>query len=411
GSFTWNPQPQPQDNHAVIDKGITLQGAGIGQTIINDNLTKDGTTYSIPIVFNTVDSSSPRITGFTIQGQAQDTQNWNLGTIAINGTSHSVRVDQVKFDQPGTGCLTFNGYVFGVVDHCDFSRSGRIGVQVFHDAWPGASGTLGDGSWYDATYLGTDQAIYIEDCTFENDGQGGSSAIDSYRGGRFVFRYNTLTNDNAVFHGTEGNKDQGTRCFEIYQNTFTANIPNAPMTRAISARGGTGVVWGNTAQGAGDGTITGYIDFFDMQNYGDGIENYGPPWYSPPNGLFDENQDLHGYKRISQVVARKEADPILRDVDANPYNGRTGNPAPPNEASEPVYEWADNWTPVPNNPGQFVIGLQGCIQPNRDYFVGQQKPGYVPYCHPHPLVSGVPCAAPTHAYADPNPLRDTRCIQ
>lgn len=388
GTFIWTTQ-------VVITKNITLQGAGIGVTNITDNLLKNGTGASILIEATFADAgSNPRITGFTISGQAQDNNNYNLGTIQVGGYSHNVRVDHVRFNLPGTGCIVTTGYTWGVIDHCDFNvTNNKQPLQVFHDAWPGASGSFGDGSWYDQDYFGTEKFVFFEDNTVEGSGAGGVG-LDAYRGGRFVVRHNIFTNNNVVFHGTEGNRDIGCRAFEIYQNTFTANVL---MARAIGARGGTGVVWGNTAQGLGG--PTGFQDFFDMQNYRS-FTTYGAPWYSVPNGPFDENQNSTGYRCIGQVGTGKTGDALLRDANQMPYNGRTGTASPPSPSTDPVYEWNDNWMPVPNNPGSFMKGEEPCIVQNRDFFIGVQKPGYAPYTYPHPLTqqgdqSPTPTPAPS----------------
>jgi len=379
GTFTWT-------TGVNFTKAINVVGAGIGRTTINDNVPKNGTQASVLWRFDVAKGKSIDISGFTVHGQAQDTQGWQLGTLAIRGSSHAVRVHNIQMVSPGTLGILFTGALWGVVDHSDFRcANGKIAIYVQHNNWPGASGSFGDGSWYDSTQLGSGKGIYVEDCTFTGDGRGGSPCIDGYSGGRLVFRHNTVTNNNVGWHGTEGDRNQGTRTFEVYQNTFSSNVL---MARCVQLRGGTGVVWGNTVHGTGG--PTGYVDFVTVLNFRS-FTSYGAPWFSPPGSVWDGNSNPNGYLLIGQIGAGKEADPVLRNGNGDPYNGTTGAPGWPHCAREPAYVWSNNWTPVPNNRG-FYIGVQATpqISIGRDVINNGStpKPGYTPYVYPHPLVTG-----------------------
>ena len=83
----------------------------------------------------------------------------------------------------------------------------------------------------------------------ENEGSAGG--LSGQGGGRVVVRFNTYANMDELnfsmgWHGTESSgRPRSTRSFEYYNNAWTC----AASTNCISvagARGGTGLVWGNT---------------------------------------------------------------------------------------------------------------------------------------------------------------------
>jgi hypothetical protein len=225
GTFTWN-------TNVVITKNITIQGAGQDVTIINDNIPKVGGTATI-IFYNTGITGNLRYTGFTIHGMAGDPQRWNKGTIGIGGTSHTVRVDHMKFDRPDSVAIAFDGDIWGVVDHCyDDGSNFTAAVSIQHGGWNGDTAGWGDGSYENTLHLGTARGIYIEDCTFVGNTTAG--VTDGTRGGRFVFRHNTVTNANCGMHGTEGFRGRGMRSFEIYDNRRDLQ---QPIPRCFGATG------------------------------------------------------------------------------------------------------------------------------------------------------------------------------
>ena len=90
GTFTWT-------TGVNFTKAINVVGAGIGRTIINDNVPKNGTQASVLWRFNVANGKSIDISGFTVHGQAQDTQGWQLGTQLFSIPDPSVsRIDNVN---------------------------------------------------------------------------------------------------------------------------------------------------------------------------------------------------------------------------------------------------------------------------------------------------------------------------
>jgi hypothetical protein len=379
GTFTWSTP-------VAISKAIKIQGGGIDVTTIVDNVPKIGGAGSVALTFNTSSTGAPRATGFTMRGMAPDTNQYNKGTLVINGLSHSVRVDHIKFDEPGTGAMIVSGDIWGVIDHCVFNDTNIIGglkegVQVFSQNWGG--GTYGDVSFEQPVNLGSGEGIYIEDNTFFGSGIAGGGVTDSTQGGRFVFRYNNVTSDNAATHGTQGQRYRGVRSYEFYNNTFTN--PNSVMGCAIYLRGGTGVIWGNTFKGGN--SSTGYSSGIVVANYRSVQSETAPPWgWCNGSNPWDGNTDSLGYPALDQVGRGTCADQIRGDP---PINQRTGTAAWPRNASEPLYVWSNSWTPVVGSSGSYIGSQQPVIQAGRDYIDNRNTPmpGYTPYIYPHPLVS------------------------
>jgi hypothetical protein len=377
GTFTWSTP-------VSFTKAVKVQGAGTGQTVIYDNVPKTGGGNSMVLwTFTVAAGKSIRVTGFTVRGMAQDTQNYNKGTLAFFGRSHAVRVDHVNFILCGSSAIHFGGDLWGVVDHCTHDGSNfKQFVSVDHGNWNNDPAGWGDGSYEDTLHLGTERAVYIEDCICLNETTAG--VVDGTRGGRFVFRHNTVKNAFIGMHGTEGFRGRGMRSYEIYQNRFLN--PNAIIFTGILARSGTGVIWGNRfSGGAGQTGYKNGMMFTVYRSFTCGGVNEAPPWGNA-NGTnpWDGNTLPNGYPALDQVGHGTCQDQIRGN---NPVNMRTGTPAWPTQALEPVYEWNNSWTPVPQNPGNKVTTQCDIVQIGRDVFTDTPKPGYTPYVYPHPLVS------------------------
>jgi hypothetical protein len=108
---------------------------------------------------------------------------------------------------------------------------------------------------------------------------------------------------------------------------------------------------------------------------------------------------FHGFPVGSEFKIYKLFGPAVDQPGRGQGDLITGNPpmpqAWPHQALEPCYSWnnfADDGTHI-----DFVVPSDSTqiIQQNRDYYNYTIKPGYAPYCYPHPLVSGIPCATPT----------------
>lgn len=348
----------------IITKALTIQGAGIGNTVLIDDVPKGNSSCAGASPVLRMDVAAPkrwRITGVTIRGRAPDTYVCNSGHVVVQNTSKAWRIDNVRIENQQTSGIRVYGDTWGVVDHSQFQGSRKQGLVVEHGNWGGK--TYGDGSWAEPPYWGTEKAVYIEDCTFTDDNPVGAGAVDSLSGGRIVFRYN-----KAAFlgtHGTEsGGRRRSIRTFEIYNNTFDAGA--LAIYTAINLRGGTGVIYNNTFTGA-------YTSMVNVQNFRD-TAAYNP--WGQCNGSSPYDQNLSGQSGYACL------DQIGRST-GNLISGDTPTPAAwPNQTLEPLYQWGN----TKNGAANPVISSGAAhILAGRDYYDNQVKPGYTAYSYPHPL--------------------------
>lgn len=322
------------------EENIILKGAGIDSTVIT------GGTVNM--------SGSSRITGFTFIN----------GLIQVDGDGW--RVDNCKFynaskwnDGVFVRGQRENQHPTGLVDHCFFYNS-----RVLVAGWMGLTAHA---LWFQPLNLGMGNAVvYVEDCTFI--GTVHSNAIDANYGGRYVFRYNTVTDTYVEAHSVQG-YNRAARSWEIYNNTF--NQVSRGMWVPMFLRGGTGVVFNNTLTGA-------------WTDSGIALDNVRDCESRDTSGKCDGSSPWDGNQAGGTGYPCR--DQIGRGTDANLWTAF--NRYPP-QTLDPAYAWNNkhNGADVPffqhNNCANH-------IQPGRDYYNNTVKPGYVPYTYPHPLAGVTP---------------------
>jgi uncharacterized Zn-binding protein involved in type VI secretion len=437
GTCTWTTLSAGEPAVLIEGKAITLQGAGIDLTIIDDD-TGIGGPESM-LVVEGAEGKPFRITGFTMQ-RVRSLDDTDTFLIAVYGTSRSWRIDHNKFIGAAFGSpdasVHVSGYTYGVVDHCTLEGFGR--VTVYGDLWSDAL------DWTRPLSLGTGNAVFIEDCSFDSLYEGEpifSNAIDSVGGSRFVFRHNALVDRYVEAHGINWEGARSTFSYEVYDNDFVDG-PTAWI--AVSVRGGTGVIYDNRATGFVDGNRINIYNDRSCRDDGpeDGICDTGEftcDGSNPLDGNQVEDSGAHtGTDDASTLVMegktwetdvwshctiRNETDGSLGTITActadsvsaelsggadNDWDagdaftiscgypcldqiGRSTdasaeNPHP--QLAEPLYEWnnisdGEDFDIIPHD-----IGLlhQHHLQEGRDFFNDTPRPGYVPYVYPHPLV-------------------------
>jgi len=287
GVVTWSAQ-------LTITKHITLQGAGIGQTVIYDNAPKGGDQHLILVTLSG-DNPPFRLTGFEFGIPANYTviaQPYGIGILefqggggtVVPGMSANVRIDHCKIKVAGVA-MTFRN-VLGVVDHVEYIDTGFTnpttasywgGWQpacIYMPAWGGKD--WGHGSWADAPNWGTDKFLFFEDCNFT--GARPLFPIDAYQGARYVARYSTFKDARVGATGTEGG-GRGTKEVECYNNTF---ISTDPFPSAQVCHSGTILVHDNLETNYRNG-----LDLSVSRQY------QGPAFgYSTGRSPWDENDDF-----------------------------------------------------------------------------------------------------------------------
>ncbi|MHC4313579.1 MAG: polysaccharide lyase domain-containing protein [Planctomycetota bacterium] len=246
GSATWTTSQENRPAVVISRKGsekrITLKGAGIGKTIITDATGPQCFQVVIKTsetgIYSGVNNKAFRITGFTFKGRGDN------ALLSTTGYTNW-RIDHCRFENSGRS-LWVSG--IGLIDHCVFDKKDN-GQSVFVSHMDFVGKDHGDGSWSSPLSLGTEKAVYIEDCTFKYDAQKPNAALDGCFGARVVFRHNTLINAHIAVHGTESSgRGRSIRSYEIYDNSFTLQPPREHFT-AIFLRGGTGAIFDNKLTG------------------------------------------------------------------------------------------------------------------------------------------------------------------
>ena len=83
----------------AVNVGITLQGQGIGNTVLIDNVPKGNSSCgsAYPMISFTVNSPNVfRITGFTLQGSAPDSFICQPGHMSLSGNSTAIEISTPK---------------------------------------------------------------------------------------------------------------------------------------------------------------------------------------------------------------------------------------------------------------------------------------------------------------------------
>jgi hypothetical protein len=242
-----------------ITKGITLRGANINATddltIILDNIVI--TNGAAPIVSAELSpTQSFRVSGITFRVGSRTTEPTNGAALRLTDSPTqtapctSMRIDHCHFDGLNQMGLRITGWFYGVIDHCqwDTATSGNIfSMTISAPTWGGGTQVLGNRSWADPSYWGSEKFVFVEDCTFNNNATAVTSGCwDADNGGRYVCRYNTFKNTWPGQHGTESGAYRGGRAFEIYNNTM--DYPSVILSGNLR-RSGTDLVYNNTITG------------------------------------------------------------------------------------------------------------------------------------------------------------------
>lgn len=214
GSYTWGGSAFYIDNA----KGVTLQGAGIGQSVVT--VASPGRVCCSDGHFSGTNTKLYRVTGFTFQNAPLNSVVFTWygvsGALATN-----VRMDHNKFlDFDGTAnAIIYGGYspnseVQGLIDHNEF-------VGTLHNF--NAVKVLGRGSNYitmpqTATVRGTINNTFVEDNILDMAVQDGFGVpcVDGWNAGGVVFRFNYVRNCQIGAHGTR--HGGGVVNFEAYGN-------------------------------------------------------------------------------------------------------------------------------------------------------------------------------------------------
>lgn len=349
------------------NKNVIIRGQGIGATNITG--LRFGATVTTKAGF--------RITAMSIASAGE----WAIDAVGSPTPVNGWRIDNIAFDWPAADtqhiAVHITGLTYGLVDSCTFHNSlNAIHIDSFvnsnvefptPDPGPGPGNPgIGGTSWGLPFALGTDKAVYIEDCSFSNDSGGTVLATgDADTGARTVFRHNTVMNTWFQSHACRGGDRGGNCTCEIYNNTFDAGDPVwSGAGRAIHIRAGTGVIFNNVFKG--------FMNQIQCDNQRSNGQNTSTP-YGAADGTHAWDGNLG--------TGAQAGWPCLDQIGRAP--GQPFGTQP--QTSQPLYVWS-NTLFVGGATVSMVSDGDPNVQDGRD-FINGVRPGYTAFTYPHPLRS------------------------
>lgn len=395
GNCTWTTTVTYNQIYSTTIQGQTAcsgtpASSCTDNTIITSNMGSDVPALAI----TTASGKSLRLTGFTFALTGATTYS---GMIHVDGNSQAFRTDHVHFKFINADAINVGGFVLGVIDHSIFDLtpdSTNDGFRATQDHWNNVSYDpnqwAGDGSWNDATTLGSNRFLFVEDSTFNGGNISGGSTFpftnDCYGGGRFVLRHNVINHGAHLNeHGTgHGDRDRGCRAWEVYQNTWGGGNDQglgSAVPEVHYMTSGTGVMWGNNVTGSYRSFIGAHINREDNATYSQAATPNGWGYCGTAvNGTgsnWDQNRNSStGYGCLDQI-GRGVGD-LLIHYWPNVTNSTTGclpsqTCAWPRQALEPVYTWENSWVCPAGwcGTGSFWANADPGLNANRDYFTAE----------------------------------------
>ena len=238
-----------------VNKAVTLQGAGPGATTIA--ISGSGPNWGSGTIQI---SAAATVKDFTINqsGLANTTA---FGT----GTANGWRITNIVYNSAATAAYFVYAGSYGLIDSCTINGGGGSDETIF------SRGPAN--SWQTTSSMGTADAVYIEDCTFNNSGY----VCDFNSNARGVVRFCTINGPMKVDgHGLASNTPaRGVRQLEVYGNQWTQT---GGYYAEIEIRGGTGMLFDNTSANTQSG-------WFFLTDYGYEAQwpNFGNVYQTPAN--------------------------------------------------------------------------------------------------------------------------------
>jgi hypothetical protein len=397
GSFNWG-----SSYITWTDKNISVIGAGIDVTTITVSgswafLVYDNTKASFRI-------SSMTLTGSPGSGYFSIDSSYQTNFAVMYGW----RVDHIKMShgstKPGYGSVMIAGVNYGVFDNCqlitnydwgEFFFFELYGYANYHDgkelSFSGLGQIKGGYSWAQPMGFGTQEAIYIEDCTFSAPNMSGAGhPFDGGYGTKVVLRHSTSVGGGPLIHPVSTDH-LGTIKYEIYNNSFSGAAYTGWFALQIQS-GGSGVVFNNQ-----------WINFGAYYNQnlslrecrasggcGGNCSSGSPIGTCDGSHSWDGNIEASGWPCFGQVG--RSPGTLGAGVGGTPIYG----------VSDPVYAWRNgaeaacaNDSGTCTNVTNLVSDscpttyVKSTVHSNGDVdFINNgstPKPGYAAYTYPHPL--------------------------
>lgn len=227
------------DAKLLIDTvdGLVIIGAGEENTRLYRSVCQGGAMLQVET------SQNVRVSGITFDGCDDPASQANAIGVQMWDVL-GFRVDHCFFREHGHAGVRTNADEvgsWGVVDHCRFAMMYKTDLNLGYGVAVSGIGVIQN------VPFGAADATFVEDSTFD----GSRHAVAAGGGARYVFRYNTVTNNvvshGVDAHGTEGSATVGTEWVEVYKNVI--HQPGTYNLAAVRIRGGKGLVWDNEVNG------------------------------------------------------------------------------------------------------------------------------------------------------------------
>lgn len=224
GSCTWTTA-------ITLTRGVSLVGAGIGQTLILDA----GSTTDSLLHILTGAGEFAEVSGFTFDINGTN-RTGNNGVIEVLNTSgadaedafrihHNAFIDVARRGIYVQSVNNSIGYeLSGVIDNNSFTGTGGNYqyVTCIASTTFATDPDLAGRPWTRSLGMGDKHAVYVESNTMSASGFG-DGVLEGYGGCSYVLRYNTIHNSTQGHHGTDSGGYRGTKRCENYGNSFTAD--------------------------------------------------------------------------------------------------------------------------------------------------------------------------------------------
>ena len=377
----------------INNKEVYLVGAGVGSTNISWASTSGSNAFKV--INNTKSFSISNMSVVSTNGgttfniyrtsnQTNVSENWSVFNMNIQMTANK-----------GGIVFWIRGYQNGVVHSntirrhnngttCGFPATNLFLVQGEEgETGSGIDNLWGSNSWRRAVGHGTAGKVYVENNTMEiADGCYGNQA-EGGNGGRYVYRYNTITQHASSGPPLEchGACTSGFRGFfggEFYNNDIT--MATGAGNPHIKMRGGTWMIHNNKFRGGG---TSGYL-MVDSQRSSSGSCTQPLNYRCNGDASFDGNTD---------PKATYMGWPCLDQIGRG--TGDSGE-----QISSPVYAW-DNISVRTGGAANAIIlntALGGTnpaqsdhLKKDRDWYESEPDE-YTPYTCPHPIAGSGSCA-------------------
>lgn len=331
GEATWASALAMKDGVAVVGPGAaSLRIIWTG-------------TYAI----SATSKSNWRFSGFELYTTSSQTAAWiDMGS--------GWRMDSLKYNNTNTSAMgviartavsTINNNCYGLVDSNEI-----INGKVLADN--GTSGTLTQGAlWNEDDDMGSGSAVYIEDNSFTVTTDRGVNCMDASRGGKYVYRYNDVTQCSTMAHSVnQGGSQRGTRKWEIYGNDM--NATGTAWMAATYQNAGTGLLFGNDFTSSGNYAYN--ILLSNTRSYYGSVDDN-----TTYAGRCDGDNALDTNTNPNPASGTKNGWPCLDQIGRGKAN-----------ASSPLYLWSnyEAGTAATVNIATFDGVPASHIVANRDYY-------------------------------------------